>query len=402
MDFGVKKILKAGAKENFQGAAHFEEGNYESHHAKLCASILSLPLSEMPDNKRPFHAGLINADPHNSELIWDQIRTSPSLKIITISSSQRLSSMAAWRNKTENIGANDYPKLVFCANGNDGEVAFIKIERSRISNFQFMPGMFRVGEADASGKRYEASSVSGPAFICSHPFHLSEFKLDFNGQIYTSLRGSSLAAPYAAALIMKQAELIKDLSNFDIMSAVLVACAKHDFEDHDALTNARGLPFSNQYGFGCLKEGALIETLRQAKDIKSFMNHIPRDTITVSTDISLSDTNHKHFAVPAINSEGVVVNFNLLMKFSDAAGFNSVDVISPQGTKISLLSQGRSVQSGRYCVSFNTSGFFGEKYSRGAWAIAGDWKKPPIEASITTHAMPYDSAGARLLKYFLA
>ncbi|MBI2233444.1 MAG: hypothetical protein HYU57_00195 [Micavibrio aeruginosavorus] len=399
------------------------EGGQIRRHGQLCAEILRRPLAA---EARGWDCGLLDSPAALTD-IFRAAAAHPAVRLITISTS--------YRDNHDSPAADAVAAdktLVLRAVGNHGADWRARRAHDSLSMLHSLPGYIRVGEAKRDGTPQAESQASGPAFLCSHPFHLdpgygfrfypSQKELDdfFNhvrqrgygcspamaseraGAVVRNIFGTSFATPHAGAMIMHHSADLAGMTPYDILPAVLMAAQDNKPRGGDLIRNRAGLVFDMaRSGFGFLDDAPLALRLKQVAAAG-----------TGAQAMTVAAQGGARLETP--DASGPVVNVALLLSFrtdrSGARAENDVplyaDLKSPGGTTLRLpllIERHKNPgQDGTIRAGFQSAAFFGERIDRGAWAVSFPRRSlfgryHLHDAKIIAHCLPKDSPAASLL-----
>ena len=169
-------------------------------------------------------------------------------------------------------------------------------------------------------------------------------------------------------------EVNKNLSWRDIQHLVAHNSDKINPNSTSWQRNGAGLMVSDNFGFGALNAGRLVEAARHSRWITSLEQHVCRSTIPI---ISLNGNNPspvilKHTASCSSQSNCITklehVRLYVTLESYPRGGIE-IKLISPSGTKSPILRQRREDKG----TSFNNWGFmaltFWDEDPRGEWTV---------------------------------
>ena len=400
-----------------------------THHGRLCAELLGGPLM---GPGRDWDSGLLDKLFTLKETFMEAA-AHPATRLLTISTSYyRTGGQVA-----PDLSEKPAP-LILKAVGNNGTDWKKRRAGDCLTMLHVQPAFIRVGEAVSRGNIHPHSQSSGPAFVCSHPFHLDPgYGFIFHptkreiddfldharasgyasdpmpeawsaGKMKHGKPGTSFSTPHAGAMIMRHSAGMEGLTSFDILPAALLAAQDSKPETGRLVRNGAGLVFDQaQGGFGFLDENALSLRLKQVQDFSSACG---------GHSIPVTKAAQGTTGIETPCHEGPVVNVALLLRFrtdhGDKRAENDVPLFvelkSPAGTKMRLpllidRSKGDKYD-GSIQAGFQTVAFLGEDISRGVWQISCPmriWGSYKIDqAEIVTHCLPPESPGAAVLRHY--
>lgn len=399
------------------------EGEQIRRHGQLCAEILRRPLAA---GERGCDSGLLDSPAALTD-IFKAVAAHPAVRLITISTSYRFNRDSPAAGEWAGTGP-----LVLRAVGNHGADWRARRTLDSLSMLHRLPGYIRVGEARRDGTPQAESQASGPAFVCSHPFHLdpgygfafypSQKELDDffdhvrqngygcspatasarGGAIVRNILGTSFSSPHAGAMIMHHSADLAGMTPYDILPAVLMAAQDNKPRSGNLIRNRAGFVFDMAHaGFGFLDDGPLALRLKQAAAAGTGAQAM---TVTAQGGARLETP----------DAPGPVVNVALLLSFrTDRSGTKAESAVplyvtlkSPAGTSLRLPllieRRGSPGQDGTICAGFQSAAFFGERIDSGAWTVSlprrflfGRYHLN--DAKIIAHCLPKDSPAASLL-----
>lgn len=401
---------------------------YVGNHGQLCAAILGAPL--LAEEGRSWDSGLLD-EPFYLDKAFSRAAAHPATRLITISTS--------YAETHEDIltGLRSAPgPLILKAAGNEGANWGRCRTYDSLSALYLQPGFMRVGEALSPRNLHSQSQSSGPAFVCSHPFHLDPdygyvyhpLQKDIDafldharksgypsdpvkeawsaGKLKKRKTGTSFSTPHAGAMIMQHSAGLAGLTSYDLLPGILLAAQDHKPARGNLVCNRAGLVFDcGRSGFGFLEGKMLARRLKQIWDLT-------QDCGGHSQPVTIEADGDTHLETPA--ASGPVVNVALLLQFrTDRQGVKAekdvplyVQLQSPSGTRMNLPLLIDRAFHGRYDGSiragFQTVAFLGERIESGVWTVSCPdrfWGSYKIDhAKIITHTLHPDSPGAVMLK----
>lgn len=426
-DPAVAHALKNPQSSPRHLAVHFESNAQASNHsdrrdsasllhADICASVLAEGIDPLPPH---WTAGLLDASPVHDDALWLPLnaRAGYSLATISVCASQSYDQPG-----DAAIFAQRTNLLVLEAAGNKG---FQPLSRHATQSFSALfhaPGYFRVGECDPQGRVTPHSSACGPAFVCAHPFFDPEMTFDTEGTPpLRNLRGTSLSAPHAGAMLVRHTADCTDARPYDVIPAALLAASQRPASRGlGSVRNAAGLVFDRlQTGFGALSDEALAE---QAARLRPLLDSRPMPKLSEPMLCRGRTQGERVFPRHTINVDG---RESLIVKISGHLFYAknpdepldekrlplSVALVNPatqtRMTATSFVFRPRlsSMKTPDMVrVGFTTAGFFGEPFQSGQWGVGAAFPNahhyPCMGGGLYVHCLRLESPGAELIRQY--
>ena len=193
---------------------------------------------------------------------------------------------------------------------------------------------------------------------------------DTNKNYTYAMAGSSAAAPMVTGAVALILEACPDLRWRDVKYVLAKTAKKVDSDNPSWITNAKGLSFSRDYGFGLIDTEKAIEFCQNGyKNINMYR----WATITLDTNVSIGSSKTEKLN---LNKDEKIEWVEATIDIdSDEASDLDIYLTSPSGTKVLLIKHG--TQFGPYFIPIQNWMKGGFRFSTGAFldeSSKGEWK----------------------------
>uniref|UniRef100_A0A4W3JT29 PC3-like endoprotease variant B n=1 Tax=Callorhinchus milii TaxID=7868 RepID=A0A4W3JT29_CALMI len=275
---------------------------------------------------------------------------------------------------------NNYIDIYTCCWGpNDNGMVFdgprnlttkaLKEGAEKVRDLEMDPCFVFLLNAVAIGGR--AFSLSAPTLWNSIPHSLSlapslaSFKVttELDGKCTNTFKGTSSAAPMAAAVIALVLQANPDLTWRDVQHLIVRTCKVCDPMDEDWSINGAGYHVHHKYGFGMLDAGRLVKKALRWTNVGPQRQCVVDFHAGQTRIITCCLMNHNHFAV--------LIHLQVTVSLSSICrGDLSIFLTSPYGTVSQLLGirEADNSKEGLTNWTFTTVHSWGED-PKGTWKL---------------------------------
>lgn len=193
-----------------------------------------------------------------------------------------------------------------------------------------------------------------------------------------AMAGTSAAAPMVTGAVALILEACPNLGWRDVKYILAKSAIKVDNQNDSWVTNAAGLHFSRDYGFGLINTEGAIKMCQNGYRNLPIQQHIEA---TFTKDVNMTNKTNISFTIPKnLKTEWVETTVDIN---TTAASDIDIYLTSPSGAKVQLVKSGTKIDE--YHIPNNDWMSGGFRFSTGAFldeSSLGDWKVTIINSKL--------------------